>query len=159
MASDFLLDAGTNGFIATPFNLFSTELNTLTNGSTATSSVGGTSGVYSQTNFANAQKTLVYFQAGGAFTPTAGGCLAGWWLYSDDGGTHFEKTVSSTALPRAPDFLIPLFASAYASGDRAWGYVSRAPWPSCKVYVQNNAGASLPSSGNLILAAPVAEKY
>ena len=73
MATDFLLDAGTRGFKATPFNLLSTELNTLGNGSAATSSVGGTSGVYSQTNWVNCPFGSVYFTGGGAFTPSAGG--------------------------------------------------------------------------------------
>lgn len=159
MASDFLLDAGTSGFIATPFNLQSTELNALTNGSSAVSSVGGTSGVYTQSNFNNAQWFIPLFIAGGAFTPTAGGAISGWFLFSDNGGTNFEKTVSNTALPRPPDFVIPLFASAYASGDRAFGPIARGPWPSCKVLLINNAGATLPATGNLVLAAPVAERY
>ena len=42
---DFLLDPGTNGFIATPFNLMTTELNSLVNTDRALSSVGGSSGV------------------------------------------------------------------------------------------------------------------
>lgn len=159
MAADFLLDPGTSGFIATPFNLYSTELNALGSGSTATSSVGGTSGVYTQTNFANAQKCFVFFESGGAFTPTAGGNLTGWWILSDNGGTNFEFTVANTAMPRAPDFVIPLYASAYAAGGRSWSQVVRAPWPSCKIYIQNNSGAALPATGNLILAAPVAERY
>lgn len=159
MSADFLLDPGTNGFIATPFNLLSTELNALASASTATSSVGGSSGVFTQTNFANAQKCFVFFESGGAFTPTAAGNLAIWWLQSDNGGTNFEFTVSNTALPRAPDAIIPLYASAYASGGRSWSPICRAPWPSCKIYVQNNAGVALPATGNLILAAPVAERY
>lgn len=161
MATNFLDAAGTNGFLTSLFNLMTTELNTLGIGATATSSVGGTSGVFTQTNFANAQKTFVVFTSGGAFTPTAGSgaVLAGWWLMSDDGGTHFEKTVASTALPRPPDFYIPLFASAYASGDRAWSPVTRAPWPSCKIFVLNSAGVALPASGNTLQAATVAEQY
>lgn len=158
MSADFLLDPGTSGFIATPFNLQSTELNALTNGSSATSSVGGTSGVYTPSNFANAQWWLPIFIAGGAFTPTAGGAISGWFLYSDD-TTHFEKAVSNTALPRPPDFVIPLFASAYASADRAFGPIARAPWPNCKILLINNAGATLPATGNLVMAGPVAERY
>lgn len=157
--ADFLLDPGTNGFIAVPFNLLSTELNSLATGTGVTSSVGGASGVFGQTNFANAQKCYVFFESGGSFTPTAGANIAGWWLLSDDGGTHFEKTVANTSLPRPPDFVIPLYASAYASGDRSWSQVIRAPWPSCKIFAINNAGVALPSTGNLILAAPVAERY
>ena len=54
MATDFLQDPGTNGFIATPFNLLSTELNSLVTGNTAVSSAGGTSGVFTQTNYNSA---------------------------------------------------------------------------------------------------------
>lgn len=160
---DFLLDAGTNGFIISPFNLMSTELNSLggnsTVSNTATSTAGGASGVFAQSNFGNAQKVLIWFIAGGAITPVAGGNITGWWLSSNNGGTNFEKTVTSTALPRAPDFIIPLYNSAYASGDMSFASVCRAPWPSCKVFIQNNSGNNMPASGNLIIAGPVAEKY
>lgn len=159
MSADFLLDPATNGFIVSPFNLMSTELNGLSSANSAVSTAGGSSGVFTQTNFANAQKCFVFFEAGGTFTPTAGGNIAGWWLMSEDGGSHFEKTVTNTSLPRPPDFMIPLFASAYALGDRSWSAVCRAPWPSCEVFVVNNAGVALPATGNLILAAPVAERY
>lgn len=160
MASDFILDPGTNGFIATPFNLMTTELNALASGSVATSSVGGTSGVFTQTNFANAQKCFITFKAGGAFTPTAGGNITGWWLMSPDGGTTFEIALGSNlALPRPPDFIIPLFASAYASGNLSFSSVIRAPWSSCKAFIQNNSGVALAATGNVIQAAPVAERY
>ena len=48
MAADFLLDPGTNGYITSLFNLVTTELNTLGIASATTSSVGGSSGVFSQ---------------------------------------------------------------------------------------------------------------
>lgn len=160
MATNFLDAAGTNGFIATPFNLMTTELNTLGNVSSAVSSVGGTSGVFTQTNFANAVWGSVHFKSGGAFTPTAGGFIAGWFLFSPDGGSTFEKTVSNTDMPRTPDFLIPLFASAYASSDlaEAAGLI-KLPWWSTKVFIMNHAGVALPSSGNVIQVGPVAVQY
>lgn len=160
MTTNFLEAAGTNGFIATPFNLMTTELNTLGNGANAVSSVGGTSGVFTQTNFADGIWGEIHFKAGGAFTPTAGGYLAGWFLYSPDGGTTFEKVVAATDLPRPPDFIIPLFASAYALSDiqQASGIV-RLPWWSTKVYIGNRSGVSLPASGNVIQAGPVAVQY
>lgn len=160
MATNFLEAAGANGFIATPFNLMTTELNALGSGANAVSSVGGTSGVFTQASFASAPWCEVHFKAGGAFTPTAGGFLAGWWLYSPDGGSTFEKVVAATDIPRAPDFVIPLFASAYASGDiaQALGLV-RVPFWSTKLYIGNRSGVALSASGHVIQAGPVTLQY
>jgi hypothetical protein len=160
VATNFLLAAGTNGFLATPFNLQSTELNALANGSSAVSSVGGTSGAFTQTNTANAIWGEIAFTAGGAVTPTAGGYIAGWFLYSPDGGTTYETTASNTDLPRSPDFIIPLLASAYAANNiaQASGIV-RLPWWSFKVFTVNHSGATLPATGNLIKLGPVAIQY
>lgn len=160
--TDFLLDAGTNGFLVTPFDLLTTELNSLTatGGGTAVSSVGGTSGVFNQTNTSNAPQGSIWFKSGGSFTPSAGGHLDGWFLRSTDGGTTFEKNVSATSMPRPPDFVIPLFTS-YASADIQWasgGFVLL-PWESFKVLLQNNSGAALPSTGNKITLGPVGLKY
>ena len=160
MATNFLEAAGTNGFIATPFNLMSTELNALATINSAVSSVGGTSGVFTQTNYANAIWCEVYFVSGGAFTPVAPNYINGWFLFSPDGGTTFETTVSNTDMVRPPDFTIPLNLAAYASGNvaQASGLV-RAPWWSNKVFINSHAGATMPATGNLIKAAPVAIQY
>lgn len=161
MATNFLEAAGTNGFIATPFNLLSTELNTLGSGNSAVSSVGGSSGIFTQTNFANAVWGAIYFVAGGALagTPAAGAYIAGWFLFSPD-GSSFEKTVSNTDLPRSPDFIIPLDAAAYAANDitPASGIV-RLPWWSTKVFVVNHSGFALNAASNLIKCGPVAIQY
>lgn len=156
--TDFLLDAGTNGFIVSPFSLETTELNGLASAAVAVSSVGGSSGVFSQASFGNAIWGSVWFKSGGSFTPSAGGNLAGWWLKSPDGGTTFEK--STAAPPRTPDFIIPLNASAYSSGDLVFSSsLVRLPAPSCKVMIQNNAGVALPSTGNVVTAGPIAMRY
>lgn len=163
MATNFLETTGTNGFLTTPFNLLSTELNALATATpgVATSSVGGTSGVFTQTNFGSGIWGVVHFLAGGAFTPIAGAYIPGWFLYSPDGGTSFEKTsTGATAdLPRPPDFIIPLFAAAYAANDISSSGIIRLPWWSCKVFVVNRAGANFPATGNLIKAASVAVQY
>lgn len=113
MPTNFLeYSGGTGGFLTSPFNLMTTELNTLTNGSSATSSVGGTSGVFTQSSQGSGIWGFAHFKSGGAVTPTAGGYIAGWFLYSPDAGSTFEFTVSNTDLPRNPDFIIPLYASA-----------------------------------------------
>lgn len=162
MATKFLESAGTNGFIATPFNLLSSELNSLADATGVVSSVGGSSGVFSQSNFADAIWASIYLALGGSFTPAAGSPdLLGWFLFSPDGGSSFEAVISNTDLPRAPDFIIPLVGSnAYSSGAilQASGLV-RVPWWSNKVFLMNHAGAALPSSGNTIKAGPVAIEY
>lgn len=162
MATNFLHAAGTNGFLTTPFNLMTTELNTLTNGSTVVSSVGGTSGVFSQTNTTQGQYGYVWITLGGNFaaTPAAGANLTGWFINSTDGGTTFEK--SSAVPPRAPDFIIPLNAATYAASDVVYasGLVPL-PYGSFKVLIQNNAGtsASTASSGNILKCGPTADQY
>lgn len=159
--TNFLLATGTNGFLATPFDLESTELNALTNGSTAVSSVVNSTGIMSQTDTAHAPQGAVWFASGGTFTPTAGGHLDGWFLRSSDGGTTFEKVVANNPLPRAPDFVIPLFNAAYAVGELAFasGVVVLLPWESFKVLIQNNAGVTLPATLNHIKLGPVALQY
>jgi hypothetical protein len=166
MATNFLDAPGTNGFIATPFNLLTTEINTLGSGSAATSSVGGTSGVFNQTNFANGIWGSIYFTSGGAFTPTTGQALLGWFLISPDGGTTFESVIATpsttvAALSRTPDFVIPLDNAAFASGNIRWaqGRYVKLPWESCKILVQNTGTTALPASGNIIKCGPVAVQY
>lgn len=162
MATPFLLTPGTNGFTTAPFSLITTELNTLANGAAATS---GT--VVSQSTFSNAMLLSGYLYSGGTFTPTAGGCLACWWVRSTDGGLTFEAqpaTPSTTvpALGRPPDFIIPVYEGGAALGS---GYIKWAsaefnyPWVSAKLVVQNNSGVSLPSSGNIIKAGAVEWQY
>ena len=165
-ATNFLEAPGTNGYIATPFNWQSTELNGLASGACATSSVGGSSGVYSQTNNANAIWASVYFTSGGSFTPVTGQALYGWFLPSPDGGTTFETQtatcgVGTAPLQRAPDFVIPLSAAAYSSGNNAWanGRFVQLPWGSYKVVVWNIGTTALPATGNVVAAGPVAIQY
>jgi hypothetical protein len=163
MATNFLYAAGTDGFIATPFNLQTTELNTLGSGNTVISSVGGTSGVFTQTNTAAAIWGVVSFLAGGSFTPTGSPYLAGWFIVKAD-DSHFEKLVSNTAPPRVPDFIIPLYASAYAANDISaaqgpQGTLVQLPTCAFEVLIQNNSGVSLPSSSNKVILGPVAVQY
>jgi hypothetical protein len=169
MATNFLNAPGTNGFISAPVNLMSTELNTLGSGAAAISTVGGSSGVFTQASFGNAAWLSIYFTAGGAFTPVVGQCLYGWFLLSPDGGSNFETQVATPsatvlALSRNPDFIVPLDNAAYASGNIRWcqGRFIKAPWESFKVVVQNIGGASpvaLSASGHLIKAGGVAIQY
>lgn len=157
MPADFLFNPGTNGFTVTPFNLLSTELNSLAIGATALSSVGGTSGVFTQSNTGNALMGEIYFSAGGGVTPVVGGYFAGWFLTSPD-GTTFEKYISGTPPSRGADFIIPLYAAAYSSGEFAFSNGILVPLPAApfKTVLQNQSGVALPGSGNLIKLGPVA---
>lgn len=159
MATTVQLDAGTNGWVTTPVNLLTSELNSLASGGAATSSVGGSSGVFSQSSFSNAPLGEIWFTSGGTFTPAAGGYLAGWFLKSTDGGTTFETIVATAsttvaALSRQPDFTIPLDNAAFASSNIRFGSIVNLPAPSAKVVLQNLTGGSLPASGNKITAGP-----
>lgn len=166
MSLPFLLDAGTAGFIQAPFNLLSTELNSLASGAAVISSVGGTSGVFNQTNSSQAIWSSLYFTSTGTFTPTGGPFLAGWFLLSSDGGTTFEGQISSPsatvpAIPRAPDFSIPLDITTYSTTTLKWcqGRRVQFPWESYQVLLQNLSGVALPSSGNTIKCGGVAIQY
>ena len=169
MPTNFLDTTGTNGLIQAAFNLMSSELNALGSGLAATSSVGGSSGVFTQTNWSNAIWGGIYFTAGGAFTPTSGGYLAGWFLLSPDGGSTFETliaTASATvlALSRAPDFVIPVYegGAAWANTNMRYqqGRFCKVPWESHKIVIQNMSGATLPAvNTNLVKGTGMAVQY
>lgn len=144
---------GTNGFLITPFNIMAgADLNNLTSGANVSSSATA----LTQASFANAIWCKIIFQSAGAFTPSAGGYLAGWFAFSDDNGSTFEKVVAATDLPRTPDFIIRLFASAYASGDRSPADgLTLVPWNTTKAYIGNRSGVNLSANNHLIKACPV----
>ncbi len=156
----FLWGAGSsnNGLIVSALTLMTTELNGLSSGSGVVSSAGGlsTNGVFNDTLTGQAVLGDVSFLAGGAFTPTAGANLAGWWIKSRDGGSTYEY--SGAIPPRPPDFLIPLVVAAYSANQQAWSVgVHKVIVPAgyFKVYLQNNSGVALYSSGNtLALSSP-----
>jgi hypothetical protein len=158
MPTNFLeYSGGTNGFLAVPATFMSTELNTLASGNSATQSVASN---MTQSTWSSGIWGVAHFLSGGAFTPSASGYLAIWFLYSPDGGSTFEKVVSNTDQPRNPDITIPLFNSAYATNDISQSSgIFRLPWWTTKLFVVNHSGVSLPSSGNLIRIASVAIQY
>lgn len=165
MPTNFLeYSGGTNGFLTAPVTMLTTELNALASGAAATSSVAGS---FSQSTFSSGQILTGFFTFGGASTPTAGGVLAGWWLRSTDGGTTFESLLSTPstsvpALPRAPDFLIPVYegGAAMANGSIKWAASEFLfPWLSAKVVLQNLSGAALSASGHTLKIGSVANQY
>lgn len=171
MATNFLHAAGTNGFIVTPFQLFTSGdsgLSGLTNGSALTSAHGGagTNGIFTQTDFVSAQRGLIWFNVvTTGWTPTVGGCIPGWWLHSDN--ATFESLVATPsatvpALPRPPDFIIPVYegGNALAAGNFKFVIgVPELPWEKVKCVIQNMTGATFGAGAHLILCGPVADQY
>jgi hypothetical protein len=149
MPSPFVYAAGTNGYTAGPTDLLTTELNALAIAGIAPSTVIHGSGKISQADTGAAVWGDVWFTAGGAFTPTAGAVLSGWFIRSPDGGTTLEK--HSAVPPRAPDFVIPLPNVALVANDvfYASGLV-RLPNQTASILLQNNAGVAFSASGHKI---------
>jgi hypothetical protein len=161
MATNFLWDAGTsnNGLLTSAVTLQSTEMNSLANASLIVSSVGGASGVFTNSNTAQALLGEIYLTLGAIGTAlSAGANLAGWFLTSPDGGTTYESTTVQPARP--PDFWVPLPATTISGGTtfKAVGPIG-IPALEFKVLVMNNTGQALAASANTIKLAPVAVQY
>jgi hypothetical protein len=161
MPTNFLWNAGTsnNGLLASAVTLQSTELNSVTNSSIAVSSVGGAGGVFKNSDTAQAIYGEIFLTLGAiASALAAGACVAGWFIESFDGGTTFEQ--SSAAESRAPDFVIPLPATAISGGSVFKASdLARLPALPFKVMLQNNTGQTLNAAGNSLKCAPVAVQY
>lgn len=162
MAGNFLETSGTSGFITAPTSVV-IALTGLTNGSSATSTT-----IFSQSTIGNALKCMAYFTVVTlGFTPTAGGVLTGWWLLSTDGGTTFETLVSTPsatvpALPRSPDFLIPVYegGTALAAGNIKFAQGPFIyPYLGAKVVLQNLSGATLGVGVHLLNIGGVVDGY
>lgn len=162
MTTNFLqYSGGTGGFLTSPINLFTTELNALGSGNTVTSSVGGTSGVFTQSSVGSGIWGKVFFKSGGAFTPTGSPFLSIWWLESEDAGSNFATAITANAdMPLPADVVIPLYAAAYASGNRAWASgLILLPFTSHKAFIRNSSGVGLPATNNIIQFGSVAVQY
>lgn len=163
MSAPFLWQPGTsnNGLLtASALTLLSTELNSVASAGAAVSSVGGTSGVFSNASTGQAVFADLFLKLGAiASALSSGANLAGWFLTSPD-GTTFENVVSGAALARPPDFFIPAPATTISAGSvyRSAGRVIL-PALKFKVFVQNNLGQTLAASANTLTLAPFALQY
>lgn len=162
MAIDFLWAQGTNGLITPLLSLITTEANSLANGNTCSSTVGGTSGVFSQANTAQGIWGELFLTLGtiGSALSANSPNVSGWFLTSPDGGTTIETPATNTSLPRPPDFIIPLPSTTITAG---WVFKAteliQAPALSFKVYMQNNTGQNFSATGNSLKIAVVASQY
>ncbi len=159
-ATPFLWEPGpsNSGLYEPAVTLMSAELNSLASASVAVSTIGGSSGVFSNANTAQAVWAPMVLTLG----PTAGaiqtgGNLSCWLLQSLDGVT-FESTAA--APPRAPDVVFPLPASVLAGTSTflSQGLV-RLPALKFTLLCQNNSGQTLNAAGNTIVLAPTAVQY
>ena len=120
-----------------------TELESLTAGSTVVSSVNGASGVFTNSNTAQGILADIFFSFGNpgiGSAMNAGATLSGWFLTSPDGAGTFEN--SAGAIIRPPDFIVPLPATTVAGGSAPFKANGPVILPALefKVFVQNNTG-------------------
>lgn len=167
-ATPILQDAVTNGFYTSSITLMTTELNALASGAGVISSVNGSSsnGKFSQTDSTNAVRAKAFFKHGGTWTPAVGATLLFWLVESDDGGTTFEAhgapaSTTVAAMARPADITIAFDNVAFSSGQlsRNCGADFKLPAGSYTVLCQNNAGQTMPSTGNVLYLLPTANAH
>ena len=156
MPTNFLAATGTNGFLTssavTAFSSGTTTINSLSNASLAVST-----SVFSETDTAQGLMGYVAVTFGTTWGPaTAGGNITGWWLFSPDGGSTYETTLTA----RPPDWTVAVSTSMGAAAtQRAISQLVPLSWSTFKVLVQNNTGATLSSSSMALTFMAVAEQY
>jgi hypothetical protein len=144
---------GNTGLFAGPLTLLSSELNSLASGSVAVSSVGGSSGVFSNAYTRQAVWARAVLTASTSAAVSTGGNISCWFLESLDGST-FEST--SAAPPRSPDIVFPAPASMLSSATLLSQGLVRLPTLRFKVLCQNNLGLAMAASANTVVIAPLA---
>lgn len=160
-AGDVRYDPGTNGYVATPFNLFgTTDLSGLASGACITSTLSA----FTQTSTQNGSTTggsvfgYVEFQPAGAFTPVAGQIAAVWLLKSVDGGTSFETTAACTTsqwpVGRNPDFTITFTPAALSSTSHIASNIAQLPVGSYKAVIWNAGTTAFSANNHALKLAP-----
>lgn len=161
MTTPFLWGLGTsnNGLLVSLLTLQSTELNSLANAGVVLSSVGGSSGKFTNVDTGAAIWGDVFLTLGAIGSAlTAGANISGWFIESPDSGSTYEK--SSAAPPRAPDFIIPLPVTTISAADQfKSGGLVRLPAVQFKVLLQNNTGQALAATSNTVKLAPISVQF
>lgn len=160
MVANFLWQAGASnsGLLVPAVSLLTTELNSLAINGTVVSSVGGSSGVFTNSNMGQGIWGHIFatFGAVGSNTTTPAS-VCGWFLKSFDGGTTFEASTT----PRAPDFAIPVPSNQTILANTVYEAegIVRIPAIPFKVLFLNLLGQAMASSGNILRVAPAAVQY
>lgn len=157
MTSTLVHSAGSSGFLATPFPVFSTsELASLVNFGYVVSSSS-----FKQSNTLSAIQGSVYFlnTSTAGVQQAVGANFCGWFLRSDASG-NFEAFSTVAGVPRPPDFIIPLPSTTITlstSGIYCSAGYPPLPWENFKVLFQNNSGATLGSTCGQLFIGPLAD--
>lgn len=137
----------------TAVSLMTTELNSLANNANVASSVGGSSGVFTNTqgtsNFDGYPRAKIEFvMAAYTGTPAANSGLSVWFIKTVDGSNYDDGSSSVTPI-RAPDVFIQV--RALTSGPQRIVRDCWVPVGTFKVLARNEGtGLSLASSGNTL---------
>lgn len=139
--------------------LLSTELNSLASAASVVSSVGGTSGVFSNIQagggvggFPQGILQLTLGSPGG--TLTAGTSAFVWFLLDID-GTNFEDGSSSVTPARAPDAILAVRNASGAQILTSGAVPLNIPPNTWKVLLQQSTGQTWAASGNTLKLLPV----
>lgn len=169
MAGNFLHTAGTGGLIGTTRTVTAAAwLASLGIGGVATSDTTADTGVFNQASFSNCMFGIAEFShITNTFTPTAGGCLAFWWLGSIDDGSTYESLGTTTpsatvpAIARPPDFLIPVYTggTATTAGNLFHSPVIRLPNMKSKLVIQNMSGVAFSAHNHTVKISGIADGY
>src|SRR6266550_5364764 len=118
MTTPFLwgLGSSNNGLLTSLVTLQSTELNSLANLTSVLSSVGGASGKFTNVDTGGAVWGEVFATLGAIGTAVlVGGNISGYFIKSPDSGSTYER---SSAIVRAPDFIIPIPNTTITAADQ-----------------------------------------
>lgn len=143
----------------------STELNSLSSGSTVISSVGGSSGVFSNVPGDSAGEGAPYFrlkyhQAALGGNASVGTVCQGWFLCAADGSTYETNPGSSNPPSRPPDFFFSQLNPAQAGAIDVEQVVPAPVSSHFKILFQNaSIGQALAASGNTLDIYPTTSTF